>query len=145
MFKWKKNLKRVSALIAISLSLFGLQTIFVDTASASCVGFCITYPLSPADGGSTIFGTVGVPFNLQVLDTGGTDPITATVWPVPIPGLIMSPTGFLSGTPTVSGLYHCTIGITDSAAHYMQENSIDFFIFSTPPAPVPSSLPPPAL
>ena len=70
----------------------------------------------------------------------GTGPITATDWPAPIPGLTMSPSGYLSGTPTVAGVYFRTIGATDSALHTAYVFNVGF-VFTTPAAP--SAAPPP--
>ena len=142
-FLKNNKVKTLSLLLALVLSLFGLQTIFVSSASALCPGFCITYPLDPLSGGSTVNGQVGVFFSMQITDIGGTDPITATDWPVPIAGLTMTPSGYLSGTPTVAGTFFRSIGITDSAFHTASVSNVVFSIAAAAPAPAPSSSPVP--
>ena len=60
-------------------------------------------------------GTVGVPYNLQLTFTNGVGqacplPVTTTLNspPPPVPGLTLSSTGLISGTPTTSGSFQFT-------------------------------------
>ncbi|MDR3745797.1 MAG: putative Ig domain-containing protein [Acidobacteriaceae bacterium] len=72
-------------------------------------------------------GYVGSAYNTngyQFTSTGGTGTITWSMYPNPVDGLTLSPTGLLSGTPT--GTYSSTVTITatDSATNQQQSKSI---------------------
>ena len=61
-------------------------------------------------------GTSGVPYSQTLTGTGGTAPYTfATVSGSLPPGLVLSATGTLSGTPTAVGSFTFTIQATDAA------------------------------
>ncbi|GAA1342577.1 S8 family peptidase [Saccharothrix algeriensis] len=60
-------------------------------------------------------GAVGTPASLQLSATGGTAPYTFTATGLP-PGLTISPSGQVSGTPTTAGTYTVTVTVTDSAS-----------------------------
>lgn len=60
-------------------------------------------------------GTVGTPYSLTLVATGGTAPYTWTVTAGTLPpGLSLSSAGVLSGTPTAAGTSTFTITATDS-------------------------------
>ncbi len=60
--------------------------------------------------------TVGVPFSVTFIGSGGTGPYTFTVTAGALPGgLTLSPGGVLSGTPTGSGAFNFTIRATDAS------------------------------
>ena len=61
-------------------------------------------------------GQVGVPYSLQLTGIGGTPPYTyALLFGSFVPGLSLSPSGLISGTPTAPGDSGIIIAITDSA------------------------------
>src|SRR5208282_4390557 len=57
-------------------------------------------------------GAAGIPYTSVVSVTGGTGPYTFTATGLP-PGLTLSPTGTLSGTPTTAGTYQIAVTATD--------------------------------
>jgi hypothetical protein len=84
--------------------------ITVTPSSVSCPGPSLACT-------STNTGTVGVPFNSAAITvTGGIPPYTFTATGLP-PGLTISPSGTISGTPTVSGSFTYTVTVTDSAGN----------------------------
>jgi outer membrane protein OmpA-like peptidoglycan-associated protein len=134
MYFRKTNRKGLSVFLALVLSLFGAQTIFVNTAEAACVGYCITYPTDFTISGTSVTGLyVGTFFSTQVTDTGGTDPITVADMTPSIPGLTMSASGFLSGTPTLANTYVVNIGTTDSAHLSTLISNVHIVVSATPP------------
>ncbi len=69
----------------------------------------------PISVGGTFSGTVGVPFSQQVPVFNATPPVTLTVTSgVITPGLTLSPTGLISGTPTHAGSYGVGVSVQDS-------------------------------
>jgi len=58
-------------------------------------------------------GEIGVPYNGTILSSGGTPPLQWQVIAGGIPGLQLSPTGGLSGTPTAAGTM--TVQLSDSS------------------------------
>ncbi len=73
---------------------------------------CPSITIAP---GSLPNGTVTIPYSQSVSASGGTSPYTfsVTVGSVP-PGLTLSSSGSLSGTPTTDGIYDFTITATDA-------------------------------
>ncbi|WP_052951656.1 putative Ig domain-containing protein [Devosia soli] len=71
-----------------------------------------TVALSPA---SLPDGRAGAPYSAAVAASGGTAPYTYTVTGTLPPGVTLSPSGLLSGTPTESNLYSFTVTATDSS------------------------------
>ena len=60
--------------------------------------------------------TPGVLYSEQLVAVGGTTPYTwAVIGGAPPPGITLSPTGVLGGTPTVGGVYTFTVRVTDAA------------------------------
>jgi hypothetical protein len=57
-------------------------------------------------------GAVGIPYTSAVSVTGGAGPYTFAATGLP-PGLTLSPTGTLSGTPTTAGAYQLAVTATD--------------------------------
>jgi hypothetical protein len=78
---------------------------------APCPALSITSPSTLST------GTVGGGYSYQLQTAGGQAPIifSLTSGSLP-PGLILSSTGLISGTPTVTGTYNFTVTVTDSCA-----------------------------
>jgi hypothetical protein len=86
-----------------------------DTVGVAAQPLCITTTGLPP-------GDVGVPYDLQLTAVGGTAPYTWSVASGTLPpGLTLSPTGKLSGTPTESGTFNFTIKVTDSIGAAVDE------------------------
>jgi hypothetical protein len=67
---------------------------------------------------------VGTPLQVQVPATDPQDdPLTFTAANLP-PGLTISPSGLVSGTPTTAGYYVITVTATDPAGHAGSDRSI---------------------
>ena len=81
-------------------------------------------------------GTMGVayPAFTFTVASGGTAPFTWTETGALPPGLSLSSTGLLSGTPTNSGPFPFTVTVTDSAPT-PETNSVPFAITINPPPP----------
>ncbi len=58
-------------------------------------------------------GLVGVPYSQQIAATSGVPPYTFSMNNNP-PGIIITQSGVLNGTPTKAGTYNFNIGVTDS-------------------------------
>ncbi len=58
-------------------------------------------------------GPVGAPYSQQIAATGGVPPYTFSMNNNP-PGITITPSGVLSGTPTAAGTFDFNIGVTDS-------------------------------
>ena len=120
-----------------------LQGNFSITVNAApCPALSITSP-------STLpSGTVGQSYTYQITTTGGQSPVSfrflSDTYP---PGLRMTSTGLISGTPTSAGNYTFRVRVTDSCAAGAQSAENDFSIrvqLIPPPVtisvnPVPSS------
>jgi hypothetical protein len=79
-----------------------------DIVGAPPQPVCITSTTLP-------FGTVHVPYSATLAAVGGTPPYTWSLASGSLPpGLNISPTGMITGTPTVSGTFSFTIKVTDS-------------------------------
>ena len=62
-------------------------------------------------------GTVGIAYSVQLAATGGKTPYTWSATGLPLPGMNLSPSGLLSGTPTASGNYTLpVITVADSSS-----------------------------
>ena len=57
-------------------------------------------------------GPVGVPYSQQIVASGGVPPYTFSMNANP-PGITISPSGVLNGTPTTAGTFNFNIGVTD--------------------------------
>lgn len=69
--------------------------------------------LTPAAG--TLSGTAGAPLNVPFSADNGTAPYLFEISAGALPnGVTLSPTGTLSGSPTVSGLFNFSVRVTDS-------------------------------
>ena len=87
--------------------------------------FAVTVTAAPAvaDGPSVATttlpaGTIGFPYSATLLATGGTAPYVWTVLSgVLPPGLALSASGLISGTPTTAGTSPFTVAAIDAAAH----------------------------
>jgi uncharacterized protein (TIGR03437 family) len=58
-------------------------------------------------------GPVGVPYSQQIIATGGSPPYIFSMNNNP-PGITITPSGVLNGTPTQAGTFKFNIGVTDS-------------------------------
>jgi beta-lactamase superfamily II metal-dependent hydrolase len=105
----------------------GFQPITVGPKSASLLvssldGGSRTIPLAgnvacPAIGiiGSLPNGIVGVPYLQTLSASGGTEPYSFVVFSGGLPpGVLLSPTGTVAGSPTAAGSYSTTIRATDA-------------------------------
>lgn len=141
MLKVKNRVKSLSLFVALCLSLFGLQTIFVNTASAGCGAhlFCNSYP---ADS-STITWTLGSPVSVQMTFTGGSGSLTsvdfAGMGGLPT-GMSVTAGGFISGTPIVLWNQTGVVGISDTVGDSASITNLTIRVVS---APVPSAQPSP--
>jgi hypothetical protein len=102
----------------------GVQVESGSTATVTCNNFsgwitdvvgvaqqpvCITTTTLPS-------GTVSVPYSATLASVGGTPPYTYSLASGSLPpGLALSPSGMVTGSPTASGTFTFTIKVTDSA------------------------------
>jgi hypothetical protein len=91
--------------------------------------------VSPVQAQPSIFpsplpnGQVGTPYNTSLMATGGTPPYTwSTVTGALPPGLSLSSTGIISGTPTTVGTFSFVVQVTDTVPASSQQG---FFITIT--------------
>lgn len=101
-------------------------TIFVEAGEDVGVGAAelnITYP-------QLVSGTVGQMYQaVQINVTGGSGPYGFTIPSGSLPsGLVMSPEGIISGTPTQSGVFTFSIEVTDSAGAIKRLDNISIAI-----------------
>jgi hypothetical protein len=88
----------VLTLLLLSLGSYAAATCFVDFITESLPSF-----------------TVGVPANFQIDVCCGTPPYTFTIYSGSFPpGMSMSSSGKITGTPTTVGFYTVCITLTDS-------------------------------
>lgn len=74
---------------------------------------CPTISISPT---TLPTGTVGAPYNQTITASGGTGPYVFGITSGTLPsGLILSPGGVVSGTPTAAGTANITVRATDAA------------------------------
>ena len=122
---------------------------FTFTASASGGGltasriYSITILSSPPMSiGGVPSGTVGLPYSQQVPVYNATPPVTFTITSgVLTPGLTLSPSGLLSGTPTKAGSYGVDVALKDSTGKNGSGNLSVVFVpppLSVSPATIPS-------
>jgi len=75
-------------------------------------------------------GTLGVPYSHQMSAYGGTTPYTWSIWSGSLPpGLTLSSSGLISGTPTTTGFWLVYIRVTDSTAPTPCTNTRAYFIY----------------
>ena len=91
-----------------------------DSAGASAsasLTLTITAALAISTAATLTAGKVNVAYSATLAATGGTTPYSG--WNIsggtPPPGLTLSATGILSGTPTLAGSYSFTVGVADQA------------------------------
>jgi hypothetical protein len=82
-------------------------------------------------------GTVGVPYSAALTASGGTAPYTWSLVSGSLPpGLALSATGLVSGTPTKEGIFDLTVKVTDSQGHTATETfPLTIVVISPPPPP----------
>ena len=82
----------------------------------------VVTPITQATGGTLPFGNVGVAYSQQLQVGGATNPTTFALAPYNVlpPGLTMSGSGLVSGTPTAPGQVTFTVIASDSAAHTLR-------------------------
>lgn len=102
--------------------------------------------LTPAAG--ALSGTAGAPLNVPFSAGNGTAPYTFDISAGALPnGVTLSPTGTLSGSPTVSGLFTFSVRVTDSTtgtgAPFRRTQNYVLSIAAPTITVLPASLPPP--
>jgi hypothetical protein len=86
----------------------------IGIATPSCPVITVIPPTLPA-------GTAGTPYSQTITATGGTAPYTFTVVSGTVPpGMTLSPTGVLAGTPTTPGSSAVTIRVTDGVSCFAE-------------------------
>ncbi|BEP15805.1 hypothetical protein acdb102_41160 [Acidothermaceae bacterium B102] len=86
-------------------------SVTVTTGPAAANGPSVTTTTLPA-------GTIGFPYSATLLATGGAAPYAWTVLSgVLPPGLALSASGLISGTPTTAGTSALTVAAVDAATH----------------------------
>jgi hypothetical protein len=81
-----------------------------DVSGVAAQPVCITTTTVPS-------GTQHVPYSATLAAVGGTAPYTWSLASGSLPpGLALSPSGMISGTPTVSGSFSFTVEVTDSVS-----------------------------
>ncbi len=111
------------------------------TASYTLViapGTASTITLSPS---SLTGGTVSVPYTVTFAAAGGTAPYIFSAGAGIPPGLALSATGVLSGTPTAAGTFGFSVSVTDSTGLKVNTN-LRVVIAPTPVSLTTTSLPP---
>lgn len=99
---------------------------------AACPSLSITSPSTLSS------GTVGLAYSYQVMTSGGQPPVTFShVEGTLPPGLTVSSSGLISGTPTTAGDYSFTVKATDSCSLGTQtaERTFSIKVQTTPPPP----------
>jgi hypothetical protein len=92
-------------------------TIKDNAGHTGTVNCSVTIAPPVSTGCVSITAMVGVPITpVQLTGSGGTAPYTFSATGLP-PGLTLSSSGLLSGTPTQSGTFKYTVTISDSAGH----------------------------
>ncbi len=87
------------------------------TTASRNLALTVTAPkLTIVTGSPLPTGTVGAAYSQTLSAIGGTAPYSWSLASGTLPGLSVSATGVLSGTPTDSGSFTFTIGVQDSAA-----------------------------
>ncbi|MBA0448028.1 putative Ig domain-containing protein [Stenotrophomonas maltophilia] len=102
--------------------------------------------LTPTAG--ALSGTAGAPLNVPFSAGNGTAPYTFDISAGALPnGVTLSPTGTLSGSPTVSGLFTFSVRVTDSTtgtgAPFRRTQNYVLSIAAPTITVLPASLPPP--
>ncbi|MFN7973831.1 MAG: Ig domain-containing protein [Acidobacteriota bacterium] len=99
---------------------FNFTITATDTNTPACTGSlaytlvvdCPAITIIPA---ALVSGTVGTPYSQLITAGGGTAPYTFAVTAGALPpGLTLSPTGLLSGTPTTAGTFNFDVTATDA-------------------------------
>jgi len=103
------------------------QTVIRVTDAVACVA-TRTFPLNIAPGDLQIVttslnsGFVGTPYSQTLQATGGASPYNWSITSAQIPGLVLSPGGVLSGTPTSAGSFTVTVQVIDSTQQRATRN-----------------------
>ena len=83
-------------------------------------------------------GTVNQPYSQQVQVSGGNGTLTWSISGGSLPpGLALSPTGTISGTPTTQGTFNFTVSVTDSLGQ-SDTQALSIVINSAPPTADPA-------
>ena len=131
---------------AVSLADNNLNTLVSQNIGVSGMGVSIT--VSPASE-TLSAGTVGVTYTQTFTAGGGTGPYTLALTNGALPTGLNLTNGVLSGTPTASGTFTCSIVATDSSSPAFSSSSQSYSLTinaaSIPLTIVPASLPDGAL
>ncbi|MBV8842327.1 MAG: putative Ig domain-containing protein, partial [Bryobacterales bacterium] len=118
----------------------------VDNGNSSNVGHreftLVVTPINITTGGGLPYGDVGTSYGpVTLAATGGTGALTWTLPPyngasqnVLPPGLTLSSTGVISGTPTESGWFFFNVVVTDAAGNFYLRRFNIIVLASGPPA-----------
>jgi uncharacterized protein (TIGR03437 family) len=74
----------------------------------------VVNPLTITTASPLTSGTIGVAYSQPVQAAGGAPPYTFAIVGTPPPGLVLSPSGMLSGVPTMLGTFNFEVQVTDS-------------------------------
>lgn len=134
----RKGIKKIVFFSKIFILLIVIQFLMSFSAVAECPDIM---PISP----STIpQGTVGSYYSVQFTASGGTAPYSFYAEVLP-PGLSLTSSGLLSGTPTEAGEYSLYIGVQDSSTPYPCYGNASYILKISNPCPLiyltPSQLP----
>src|SRR5437773_2681444 len=136
-YQWRKNGTAISGATSSSYTTPAATTpdngalfsILVSNASGSATSNAATLTVSAASGTVKITttqfpgGTLSGAYNATLAASGGTTPYTWSLASGALPtGLALSPSGALSGTPSVLGSFPFTVQVKDAAAHTASSN-----------------------
>jgi hypothetical protein len=125
----------------------GTYTFSVRVADSASAFSSRTYTVSFATGvniatTSLPNGALGVAYSQALTATGGTGPYTWSVTSGSLPpGMMLSPAGQITGTPTLGGGFGFTVRATDSASASATANlsiTVSSLVTITTPSPLPS-------
>jgi hypothetical protein len=113
-----------------------------DPSNAGVKSFMVTVTPITITSSSLPYGEIGMPYSASLTTTGATGSLT---WTQPFiddsllpPGLTLSPSGTISGTPTSAGAYNINLLATDSSGNTaVASYTIDVYADVPPPLDLP--------